>query len=333
MKKALVTGAAGFIGFHVSKALLEEGWTVIGVDALTDYYEVSLKENREKILRTFPKYSFVHRRIEEQNMLLELFSEERPNVVIHLAAQAGVRFSIENPQSYLQSNIVGTYELLEAARRFPPEHLLCASTSSVYGASLDLPFKEIAATDHQMSFYAATKKSMEVMAHSYSHLFNLPITCFRFFTVYGPWGRPDMALFKFVKGILEDKPIDVYNSGKMARDFTYIEDITTAIKLLIKAIPSLKEKNLGDSRSPVASFRTVNIGNSKEVPLLKYIEAIEKTLGQKAKKNFLPMQPGDVKSTVADTSLLKSLTGFSPEVSHEKGVEKFIVWYREYYEK
>ena len=331
MKKALVTGAAGFIGFHVSRILLEADWTVIGFDAITDYYDVNLKKYRENILKKYPKYTSIHHRLEEPNILRNLFHKEQPEAVIHLAAQAGVRFSIDNPKSYLESNMIGTYELLEAARAHPPEHLLMASTSSVYGASTDLPFKETGDTNCQMSFYAATKKSMEVIAHSYSHLYKIPTTCFRFFTVYGPWGRPDMALFKFVKAILDQKPIDIFNEGNMARDFTYIDDIAKSIQLLIDVVPSDQTRIAGDSQSPVAPYRIVNIGNSKAVQLMHYISAIEKRLGVKAQKNFLPMQAGDVQCTSADASLLKTLTGFCPSTGYENGIGNFISWYVDYY--
>lgn len=335
-KTALVTGAAGFIGYHISKKLLGEGWRVVGLDCMSDYYDVSLKERREGMLLQNALYRSVHEKIETPNVLLDLFGEERPDVVIHLAAQAGVRYSIENPRAYLESNINGTFELLEAARAFAPKHMLLASTSSAYGANEHMPYRETFKADHQMSFYAATKKSTENMAHSYAHLFDLPITMFRFFTVYGPWGRPDMALFKFTKAILSDKPIDVYNHGNMSRDFTYIDDLVRGMRLLIDAVPdhlcpSLKNAELIDSKSPVAPFRVVNIGNSKPVKLLDFIFAIEKSTGIKAKKNFTPMQAGDVPATWADTSFLKKLTGYKPNTDLSNGVRNFVSWYREYY--
>jgi UDP-glucuronate 4-epimerase len=336
-RTALVTGSAGFIGYHISKKLLDEGWRVVGVDCMSDYYDVSLKERRENVLLRNPLYRSVHEKIETPDILINLFKEEAPDVVIHLAAQAGVRNSIENPRTYLESNINGTFELLEAARAYPPTHMLLASTSSAYGANDHMPYKETVKADHQMSFYAATKKSTENMAHSYSHLFNLPITMFRFFTVYGPWGRPDMALFKFTKAILDGNTIDVYNNGNMSRDFTYIDDLVNGMRLLLDVIPNnqhcadVNEKKL-DSKSNVAPFRIVNIGNSKPTSLLQFISAIEDAIDIKAKKNLMPMQPGDVHATWADTSLLRSLTGYEPNTDIHYGIEKFIRWYQKYYD-
>lgn len=335
-KTALVTGAAGFIGFHISQRLLDEGWRVVGLDCMSDYYDVTLKEQRESMLLQNGSYRSVHEKVETPNVLMSLFEEERPDVVIHLAAQAGVRYSIENPRAYLESNINGTFELLEAARAFPPEHMLLASTSSAYGANKDMPYLETVKADHQMSFYAATKKSTENMAHSYAHLFNLPITMFRFFTVYGPWGRPDMALFKFTKAILNGDPIDVYNHGDMSRDFTYIDDLVHGMRLLIDAIPEDQDLTVEhavtkDSKSRVAPFRVVNIGNSQPSQLLDFIIAIEKSVGTEAVKNFMPMQPGDVPATWADTTLLAKLTGYKPNMDLSAGVQNFVNWYREYY--
>ena len=335
-KTALVTGAAGFIGFHISNRLLGEGWRVVGLDCMSDYYDMSLKERRESMLLQNASYRSVHEKVETVNVLMDLFDEERPNVVIHLAAQAGVRYSIENPRAYLESNINGTFELLEAARAFPPEHMLLASTSSAYGANEEMPYKEAVKADHQMSFYAATKKSTENLAHSYAHLFGLSITMFRFFTVYGPWGRPDMALFKFTKAILNEEPIDVYNYGDMSRDFTYIDDLVHGMRLLIDAIPD--DPNILDSsatkidsKSRVAPFRVVNIGNSQPSKLMDFIIAIERAIGRTAVKNLLPMQAGDVPATWADTSLLSELTGFKPRTDLTVGVRNFVEWYREYY--
>jgi UDP-glucuronate 4-epimerase len=336
-KIALVTGAAGFIGFHISKLLLAEGWRVIGLDCMSDYYDISLKEKREDMLLQNTSYRSVHEKIETQNVLMDLFAQERPDVVIHLAAQAGVRYSVENPRAYLESNIIGTFELLEAARSYPPKHILLASTSSAYGANEKMPYSETEKADHQMSFYAATKKSTENMAHSYSHLFDLPITAFRFFTVYGPWGRPDMALFKFTKAIINGNPIDVYNYGDMSRDFTYIDDLVNGMRMLIDAIPEVlspqtSNSDVVDSQSRVAPFRVVNIGNSKPTQLLDFVSAIEKAIGSKAVKNLLPMQTGDVPATWADTSLLERVTGYKPYTNLPTGVQKFVSWYREFYD-
>lgn len=335
-KVALVTGSAGFIGFHVCKRLLESNWRVIGVDCISDYYDINLKYCREDMLFKFPNYKSVHGRIEQPNMLMELFGEENPSVVIHLAAQAGVRHSIENPRSYLESNVIGTFELLEAARAFPPEHLLLASTSSAYGASQQMPYCETDKADHQMSFYAATKKSTENFAHSYSHLFGIPTTMFRFFTVYGPWGRPDMALFKFTKAILENKKIDIFNNGEMKRDFTFIDDLVTGLVSLINYSPNIVSRgNLElekiDSLSPVAPFRVVNIGNATSIALEDFIEAIENCLGRKAQRNFLPMQPGDVPETIANNNLLVQLTGTKPKTGIQEGIKAFVHWYKEFY--
>ncbi len=331
-KTALITGAAGFIGAATATVLLHEGWRVIGLDAMTDYYDVTLKEAREAKLIAHPNYRSIHGKVEDEGRLMALFAEERPDVVIHLAAQAGVRYSIDNPRSYLESNMIGTYELLEAARAYPPAHMLLASTSSAYGANTVMPYVETARADHQMSFYAATKKATEAMAHSYAHLYDLPITMFRFFTVYGPWGRPDMALFKFTKAILNGDAIDVYNHGDMKRDFTYIDDLVRAIRLLIDAAPlRLETVPEGDSLSPVAPFRVVNIGNSEPVQLLAFIEAIEAATGLSAQKNMMPMQAGDVPTTWADARLLTSLTGYAPKTQVPEGVANFVAWYRAYY--
>ena len=332
-RTALITGAAGFIGFHISHKLLEEGWRVVGVDCMSDYYDVSLKHDREVILSKSKDYRSVHAKVEDPGLLLDLFKEERPGIVIHLAAQAGVRYSIENPRAYLESNIVGTFELLEAARAYPPAHMLLASTSSAYGANKQMPYKETDKADHQMSFYAATKKSTENMAHSYAHLFNLPITMFRFFTVYGPWGRPDMALFKFTEAILKNDPIDVYNHGNMQRDFTYIDDLTNAIQLLIDTVPSEDSKagKKMDSLSPVALFRVVNVGNSHPIQLTDFIKSVEVATGCTAKKNMMPMQAGDVPATWANSELLTDLTGYAPKTEVQLGVLNFVKWYRSYY--
>ena len=335
-KIALVTGSAGFIGYHISKKLLDEGWRVIGLDCMSDYYDVSLKERRESMLLKNASYRSVHEKVETPNVLMNLFESERPSVVIHLAAQAGVRYSIENPRSYLESNIVGTFELLEAARAFPPQHMLLASTSSVYGANEEMPYKEIDKADHQMSFYAATKKSTENMAHSYSHLFGLPITMFRFFTVYGPWGRPDMAPSKFAKAINSGLPINVFNDGELWRDFTFIDDLVEAVFRLSFIYPKVRfcdeaETKIEDSLSSVAPFRVINIGNSQPIKLTEFIGEFEKSLKTKVQKNLLPMQPGDVHSTWADTELLMRLINYIPDTPVKIGVKKFVEWYQEYY--
>ena len=334
MKTALVTGAVGFIGFFTCLTLLKSGWKVIGIDSMNEYYDVLLKKQRENELLKWQNYQSIHKKIEEPLILFKIFQKEKPEIVIHLAAQAGVRYSIENPRSYLQSNIVGTFELLEAARAFPPEHMLLASTSSAYGANTNMPYCEVDKSDHQISFYAATKKSTENIAHSYAHLFNLPITMFRFFTVYGPWGRPDMALFKFTKAIFDNQPIDVYNNGEMKRDFTFIKDLVHAIYLLIDAAPVRPlNGNVtdGDSLSEVAPFRVVNIGNAGSVTLMEFIRAIEKATNLSARLNYLPIQPGDVVATCADVSLLKNLTGYTPNTSISDGVKEFVDWYSQHY--
>ena len=331
----LITGSSGFIGFHLGRKLLEDGFRVVGIDNLSDYYDVQLKLRRQEMLLDHPEFTVINDSIETPGLMMDLFAEHRPDFVVHLAAQAGVRYSIENPRAYLESNIIGTFEILEAARAYPPKHMLFASTSSAFGANKSMPYRETDKADHQMSFYAATKKSTENMAHSYAHLFDLPITMFRFFTVYGPWGRPDMALFKFTKAICDGQPIDVYNYGEMKRDFTYISDLVEAISLLMPIIPSAPADGVvpdGDSLSPVAPHRVVNIGNSEAVALTDFIDAIETSIGCKADRNLMPMQAGDVPATWADSKLLKTLTGYAPKTSVRSGVQAFVDWYREYYE-
>lgn len=332
-KRILITGSAGFIGFHLSMMLLKEGFRVHGFDGLTDYYDVSLKEKRHSMLMEFSNFSSTVGMLEDQILFDSDFDLFKPDIVVHLAAQAGVRYSLENPRSYIDSNIVGTFNVMEAARRNDINHLLMASTSSVYGANEEMPFKEPIKADTQLTIYAASKKANESMAHSYAYLHKLPITMFRFFTVYGPWGRPDMALYKFTKGILNNEKIDIYNNGEMYRDFTYVDDLVLGIKLLINAKPKAGESVCEtDSISPVGPFRIVNIGNSKKVKLIDFIYAIESELGVKAQRNMMPMQIGDVSETWADVSLLKSLTGFSPNTDICQGVKNFITWYREYYD-
>jgi len=332
-RTALVTGSSGFIGFHLCQKLLDDGFRVVGIDNLSDYYDVALKQRRQSILLQNPNFRVINDNIEAPNLMMSLFAEEKPDVIIHLAAQAGVRYSIDNPRAYLESNIVGTFEILEAARAYPPAHMLLASTSSAYGANTVMPYQETVKADHQMSFYAATKKATEAMAHSYAHLYDLPVTMFRFFTVYGPWGRPDMALFKFTKAILNGDPIDVYNHGDMKRDFTYVTDLVEGIRLLIDAAPKrVDEVPEGDSLSPVAPWRVVNIGNSDSIQLTDFIAAIEDATGKTATRNMMPMQAGDVPATWADASLLQTLTGYKPQTNVRDGVQAFVDWYRDYYE-
>jgi UDP-glucuronate 4-epimerase len=331
--KILVTGSAGFIGFHLTKKLLEKGNTVHGFDSMNTYYDVSLKKARHNILKKYKNFSFTKSKLENKNNLEITFNKFKPNVVIHLAAQAGVRYSIDKPRVYLDSNITGTFNIIECSHKHKVKHLIMASSSSVYGANKKIPFKETDKTETQLSIYAATKKSNESMAHSYSNIWKIPITMLRFFTVYGPWGRPDMALFKFTKGILNKKKIDIYNNGKMFRDFTYIDDIVNGIQLLVNKVPNTKQlgKYKNDSLSPVAPFRVLNIGNTKKIYLLDFIKQIEKELGLKAIRNYMPLQKGDVKQTLSDTNLLKKLTGYNPKTNYKLGIKKFLDWYRDYY--
>jgi len=331
--KILITGSSGFIGFHLSKLLLENNHKVHGFDSMNSYYDVKLKNSRLKILRKYKKFTFSKGQLENRKKLDSIFKKFKPNVVIHLAAQAGVRYSIDKPRVYLDSNVTGTFNIIEASHRVKVKHLMMASSSSVYGANESIPFKETDKTETQLSIYAATKKANESMAHSYSNIWKIPITMLRFFTVYGPWGRPDMALFKFTKGILNNKKIDIYNYGKMYRDFTYIDDIVNGIKLLINKAPNInqRKKFKNDSLSPVAPFRILNIGNTKKVYLLNFIKQIELELGKKAKRNYMPLQKGDVKETLSNTNLLKKITGYNPKTNYKSGVKKFITWYKEYY--
>ncbi|MEP0964111.1 MAG: NAD-dependent epimerase/dehydratase family protein [Roseobacter sp.] len=336
MKRILVTGTAGFIGFHLAQQLLAEGAVVHGYDGMTEYYDVGLKRQRHKILLQTPHFTATQGMLEDQEAFDTAVDSFQPDVIVHLAAQAGVRYSLENPRAYIDSNLVGAFNVMEAARRFEVAHLLMASSSSVYGANDDMPFRETEKADTQTTLYAATKKANESMAHSYAHLWNIPTTMFRFFTVYGPWGRPDMALFKFVDAIIEGRPIDIYNHGEMYRDFTYVSDLVRAVRLLIDAVPVRPENGIvpeGDSLSPVAPFRVVNIGNSGKVKLLEFIEAIEISLGKKALRNYLPMQKGEVPATFADVSLLQDLTGFSPDTTIQNGIDEFVRWFRDYYQK
>ena len=333
--KIFITGSSGFIGFHTSKKLLDKGFKVFGYDSMNNYYDINLKRSRLKILKKFKNFSFQKGNIENEKLLNKLVLKFKPKIIIHLAAQAGVRYSIQNPDVYLNTNILGTFNIIKIANKINVKHLIIGSSSSVYGANKKFPFKEIDKTDHQVSFYAATKKSTESLAHSYSSLWKLPITMLRFFTVYGPWGRPDMAYFKFTSKILSQKKIDIYNKGKMFRDYTYIDDIVDGLCKLIQKVPSNKNNNKfkNDSLSPVAPFRILNIGNTKKINLINFINTLEKELKKKSKKNYLPMQKGDVHSTLSDSTLLKKITGYHPKTNYKEGIKKFVKWYLDYYKK
>ena len=330
--KIFITGSSGFIGFHAAKKFLDKGYVVRGFDSMNNYYDVKLKKARLNILKKYKKFSFTKGNLENRRILNKSILNFKPTTIIHLAAQAGVRYSIVSPEVYLNSNIVGTFNIIELAKKIKVRHLIIGSSSSVYGANKKLPFKETDKADHQISFYAATKKSTENLAHTYSSLWKLPITMLRFFTVYGPWGRPDMAYFKFTKKILNKKKIDIYNKGKMYRDYTFIDDIVDGIFKITSKIPKInsKKKYKNDSLSHVAPFRILNIGNTKKVFLLNFINALEKELGIKAIKNYLPMQKGDVHSTLSDTKLLKQITGYNPKTNYQTGIRKFVKWYLEY---
>jgi UDP-glucuronate 4-epimerase len=336
VRKVFITGTAGFIGFHLAQLLLDEGFRVHGFDGMTDYYDVKLKQRRHQMLLQNPHFSMTEGLLEDDALITQVTDDFAPDVIVHLAGQAGVRYSLENPRAYLDSNLVGTFNVMEAARLLKVEHLLMASTSSVYGANEDMPFPETDKADTALTFYAATKKANEAMAHSYAHLWDLPTTMFRFFTVYGPYGRPDLALFKFVDAILDGRPIDIYNHGDMYRDFTYVTDLVRGIRLLIDTPPvrpDNREVPEGDSLSPVAPYRIVNIGNSDKVRLLDFVEAIEEELGQKAIRNYMPMQMGDVPATWANAELLKTLTGYKPQTNIKDGIREFVAWFRDYYAK
>ena len=334
--KIFITGSSGFIGFHLSKKLLDSGHSVHGFDSMNNYYDVKLKKARYKILKKYNKFSFTRGMLENKNLLNRTIVKFKPEIIIHLAAQAGVRYSIDKPRTYLSSNIIGTYNLIEQAHKAKVKHLMIASSSSIYGANKKTPFSENDSVKLQMSIYASTKLATESIAHAYSNIWKTPTTVLRFFTVYGPWGRPDMALFKFTKSILEGKKIDIYNKGNLYRDFTYIDDIVYGVSSLIKKIPKNKKKssfNKIDSLSSVAPFRIINIGNSKKIKLLDFIKAIENSLNKKAIRNYMPMQKGDVFMTLANTKLLKKITGFIPKTNYKEGVRKFIEWYLDYYKK
>jgi UDP-glucuronate 4-epimerase len=331
--RILVTGSAGFIGFHMARRLLDEGHEVVGLDGLTPYYDRNLKLRRHEILLQRPGFSGHAAMLEDCPALAGIYGAGF-DAVYHFAAQAGVRHSLDNPRAYLDANLVGTFNLLELMRRAPPAHALMASTSSVYGANAKVPFRETDRADHPLTLYAASKKANEEMAHAYSHLFKIPITMLRFFTVYGPWGRPDMALFKFAAALFEGRPIDVYNHGNMSRDFTYIDDLTEAMLRLLNHAPPLAQARAPslteDSLSPVAPWRVVNIGAAMPIALMDFVAAIEAATGLRASCNFMAMQQGDVPVTFADTSLLLRLTGFAPNTPVKEGVKRFIAWYRDY---
>lgn len=333
--KILVTGAAGFIGFHTAKRLLEDGHDVIGFDSVSDYYDVQLKYNRLKKLERFDRFKFIKNLVENQQAIETLFRDERPQRVVHLAAQAGVRYSIDHPDVYIQGNIVGFQHILEGCRHHGVEHLVFASSSSVYGMNTHYPFSVSDNVDHPISLYAATKKSNELTAHAYAHLYRLPVTGLRFFTVYGPWGRPDMALFLFTKNILEGKPIDVYNHGNMVRDFTYIDDIIEGVVRVLMKVPAPDPNWSGDNPDPSSSsspYRLYNIGSNNPVQLMDFIKEIELNLGLKAIINMMPMQPGDVRKSHADVENLLKDHGYVPKFDVKNGIKNFIEWYLDYYQ-
>ncbi len=334
MKSILVTGAAGFIGFHTARRFLADGIAVVGVDNLNDYYDVNLKKARLALLQNIAGFRFIKADMADRERMAALFQEEDPEIVVHLAAQAGVRYSLVNPYAYTDSNITGFLNILEGCRRQKTRHLVFASSSSVYGANTRMPFSVHHNVDHPVSLYAATKKANELMAHTYANLYNIPCTGLRFFTVYGPWGRPDMALFLFTKAILENRSIDVFNEGKMSRDFTYIDDIVEGLFRVAHKIPEADTNWHGDYPDPGASFapyRIYNIGNNMPVQLMDFIHILEKQLGRKAKMNMLPLQPGDVPATFADIDDLMAAVGFKPSTPIEEGIKQFLAWYRDYY--
>lgn len=330
--RVLITGSAGFIGFHLAKRLLADGHEVLGYDAMTPYYDVVLKQDRTAILLDEKHFTFTEAALEDREKLENTLSTFAPDIVVHLAAQAGVRHAFDHPDAYINSNTTGTFNLLEALKTHRPRHLLIASTSSIYGGNKAMPFKETSRTDFPVSLYAATKKAGEAMSHAYAHLWKIPSTCFRFFTVYGPWGRPDMAPFKFVDAIAKGRPIEVYGNGQMQRDFTYIDDLVEAVIRLMDVLPTPGNPVAPiDSVSPVAPWRSVNIGCGQPVGLMSFIETIEACLGKHAIKEMLPMQQGDVAATFADAALLKALTGFTLQTSVATGMRAFVDWYNQYY--
>ncbi|MFC1837093.1 NAD-dependent epimerase [Thermodesulfobacteriota bacterium] len=334
MNKVLVTGSAGFIGFHLARKLLDTGIEVVGLDNLNPYYDPNLKKARLEILTPYDAYTHVNIDLADRDGMADLFKSQSFDVVVNMAAQAGVRYSLENPHSYVDTNIVGFVNLLEGCRHSGVKHFVFASSSSVYGANTKMPFSVHQNVDHPVSLYAASKKSNELMAHTYAHLFGLPVTGLRFFTVYGPWGRPDMALFLFTRAMLENRPIDVFNHGKMVRDFTYIDDIVEGVYRVMHKVPEADSAWDSDAPDPATSmcpYRIYNIGNNNKVDLVRYIEVLEEYLGKKAEKNFLPMQPGDVPATYADVEDLVQDVGFKPDTSIEQGIKRFVEWYKEYY--
>jgi UDP-glucuronate 4-epimerase len=327
----LITGTAGFIGFHLARRLLGDGHDVTGFDGMTDYYDVRLKEARRDLLLRHDRYRHVAGLLEDRAALDEAADLARPEVIVHLAAQAGVRYSLEAPRTYVDSNLVGSWNVLELARDLQPAHLLLGSTSSVYGANREVPFSEAHKADEPLNLYAATKKGMEAMGWSYAQLFGIPTTTLRFFTVYGPWGRPDMALFKFVSAILEGRPIDVYGHGEMARDFTYIDDLVEALLRLVPIAPNESNRVAGDTLSDGVPARVVNIANGAPVKLMDFISVVEASLGRKAELNLMPIQPGEMPQTFGDARLLRGLTGYVPRTGVDAGVAAFVDWYREFY--
>ncbi|WP_299592793.1 NAD-dependent epimerase/dehydratase family protein, partial [uncultured Tateyamaria sp.] len=329
-RRVLVTGTAGFIGFHLARLLLSDGFEVHGYDGMTDYYDVALKRQRHALLLQDDAFGATEGMLEDHALFDTVADRFQPDVIVHLAGQAGVRYSLENPRAYVDGNIVGSFNVMEAARRLNVDHLLMASSSSVYGANTEMPFAETDKADTQLTIYGATKKAGESMAHAYAHLWGLPTTLFRFFTVYGPWGRPDLAFFKFADAILDGRPIDIYNHGDMSRDFTYVDDLVRGIRLLIDTVPQrpARPEDIapGDSLSPVAPYRIVNIGNSDKVKLLDFIDALEASLDRKAIRNYMDMQPGDLAATWANADLLHQLTGYRPHTDVRTGIDAFVRW-------